>query len=313
MKKGVWLAFWILGATWGSSFMLIRIGVQEINPFELVFIRVGIAAVGLLLILRWRGIAIPTERSVLLPLIVIGIGNPAIPFLLISWGEQSIHSSVASILQSTASLFTLVIAHFFFADERLSLQRVGGMVVGFMGVIVLFSANIEGGKVLIDGILGQLAIVVASLFYATFITYSRVMLQGKRVPPLVVAAITMSSATIVMGIAMFISPLFGGPAPVWLGDVSRKSAAAAVTLGLFNTLFAYTLFYTIVSNLGAARAAMVTYVVPVVGLVLGIVFLSEPFSVYLISGAALIVGGIAVVNLPLNKLRLRRKQSEVPV
>jgi drug/metabolite transporter (DMT)-like permease len=159
MRKGAWLGFWCLGLLWGSSFMLIRISVQEINPFQLVFTRVGIASIGLLLWLWLRGIRIPTDLKALTPLFIIGIGNTAIPFLLISWGETIIESSVASILQSTASLFALVIAQFFFDDERMTPQRVGGMIAGFVGVIVLFGANIEDGRVLFTGILGQLSIV----------------------------------------------------------------------------------------------------------------------------------------------------------
>ncbi len=298
MRKGAWIGFWTLGLLWGSSFMLIRISVQEVNPFQLVFTRVGIASVGLLALQFLRGRRIPTDPRVLIPLIVIGVGNTAIPFLLISWGETIIESSMASILQSTASLFTLIVAHFFFEDERMSAQRVGGMLAGFVGVVVLFSANIEGGRVLVTGLLGQLAIVAASMFYATFTTYSRTVLQRQKVEPLTVAAMAMTSAAVVMGIAMFAAPLFGGPSPVWLWDVSRNASTALITLSVFNTLAAYGIFYFIVASLGASRAAMVTYVVPVVGLLLGVVFLNESLTWHLLMGAALILGGIGIVNLP---------------
>ncbi|MEL6269964.1 MAG: DMT family transporter [Chloroflexota bacterium] len=298
MRKWAWIAFWVLGLTWGSSFMLIRISVQEINPFELVFIRVGIAAAGLLALARFQNIAIPSERRVLIPLLLIGIGNPALPFLLISWGETVIHSSTASILQSTTSLFTLVIAHFFFEDERMSPQRVGGMTLGFIGVVILFSSNVDGGRVLLDSLLGQLAVVGASLSYAVTVTYSKIQLKGKGVKPLAVATVSMISATVIMGIATFAAPLLGGPSPVWLTDVSTGAAASAIVLGVFNTLFAYAIFYFVIGSLGAARASMVTYVVPVVGLILGIVFLGEPFTANLFWGAVLIMAGIGFVNIP---------------
>lgn len=298
MKKWAWTLFWLLGFTWGSSFMFIRIGVREINPFQLVFIRVGIAAVGLMAIIFIRRIPLPSDPNTWMHLAIIGIGNNAIPFLLISWGETHIESSVASILQSTASLFTLVIAHFFFEDERITPQRVGGMMAGFIGVVILFGVNIENGEVLLKGLLGQLAVVGASLFYASFITYSRIMLNNRKVRPMVIAAITMSSAAIVMGTLTFTAPLWGGPPPVSLFDVSSGAARASITLGVFNTLFAYMVFYYIISQLGAARAAMVTYIVPVVGLVLGIIFLGEPLGWNLVVGAAFIMGGIGIVNLP---------------
>lgn len=300
MKKLAWFLFWVLGFTWGSSFLLIRISVHEINPFELVFIRVSIAAIGLLIIVHLRGLSIPRKPSALFPLLLIGIGNPAIPFLLISWGETIIDSSVASILQSTASLFTLVIAHFFFDDERLTPQRVGGMILGFAGVTILFGLNFEDGAFAINGLLGQLSIVVASIFYAITGTYSRFILKDKTVKPIVVAAVSMSSATIIMGAAMLLAPVFGGPAPSFFVGISQQAKLAAIALGVFNTLFAYTLLYFIIEAIGASRASMVTYIVPVIGLILGVTFANEPFGWNLVIGAILIISGIGVVNLPVH-------------
>lgn len=300
MRKWAWAAFWLLGFTWGSSFMLIRIGVQEINPFQLVFIRVGIAAVGLLAICWARGLRIPFEREVLFPLILIGLGNTAIPFLLVSWSETVIESSLASILQSTTSLFALVIAHFAFEDERMSPQRVIGILAGFFGVMILFSGGIERGQLLTSSVLGMLGMVLSSLFYATFTTYSRAVIQ-RQINPMVVAAVAMSSAAIAMGVATFVSPLLGGPAPVSLFNTSPGVTASVLILGFFNTFLAYAMFYLIINQLGAARTAMVTYVVPFVGLALGVIFLDEPLSWSLIAGAALIVGGIGIVNLPVRR------------
>lgn len=285
--------------------MLIRISVQEINPFELVFIRVGIAAVGLMALVLIRRMPLPKTFRQLYPLILIGIGNTAIPFLMISWGETIIESSVASILQSTASLFTLVIAHFAFEDERMTPQRISGMIAGFIGVVVLFGVNLEEGQLQLSGILGQLAIVGASLFYAIFTTYSRTVLRGTGTPPMVVAAISMSSATVVMGIVTVLSPYFGGASPVWFQNISSGAAISAIVLGVLNTFIAYALFYFVIGALGAARAAMVTYIVPVIGLILGVMFLNETLSANLVIGAALILGGIGIVNLP-------RRQKSAP-
>jgi drug/metabolite transporter (DMT)-like permease len=303
MKRWAWIAFWILGVTWGSSFLLIKISVEVIPPAQVVFIRTAIAGVGLMLLALARGLKFPSNWSNLFPLILIGIGNTAIPFLLITWGETAIDSSVASILQATASLFTLVIAHFFFADERMTPQRIGGMILGFLGVIVLFAPSIRGSGIAIAVILGQLAIVLASLFYAMFTTYSRVVLNGRGIAPLVVAAVSQSSAAVIMGVITFLSPLFGGSTPVSLLEIPREVSIAVIVLGIFNTCFAYALFYSVVSILGAARASMVTYVVPVVGLVLGIVFLDEPLTWALGIGALLVFAGIGVVNLRLGRTK----------
>ena len=310
MKKMAWLAFWVLGLVWGSSFLLIHISVKEINPIELVFIRAGIAAVGLLTVVFIRRMRIPANPREMFPLLLIGLGNPAIPFLLINWGETIIESSVAGVLQSTASLFTMIVAHFVFVDERMNSRRVSGMVIGFIGVVVLFGLNVQDGQILFRGVLGQLAIVGASVFYAFAGVYTRVILNEQQFEPIVVAAFSMLSATVIMGIAMFAAPLLGGPSPIWLGAVSPSAMWSAIVLGVFNTFFAYILFYSIIRALGASRASMVTYIVPVVSVILGVSFGNDDVTINLFVGAALILSGIGIVNLKTN-LRLFNRKSKV--
>lgn len=294
MRK--WAGFWLVGLIWGSSFLLIRVGVEEIAPFQLVFIRTGIAAVGLNIVMLLRGKRYPANLRALLPLLIIGIGNTALPFSLITWGEKSVESGLASVLQASASLFTLVIAHFTFADERITLQKALGLLLGFVGVIVLASRSWADGQLVTGNFLGQLAIIGASLCYATFTTYSRKVIQ-KRFEPIVVSAGAMTAAAVVSGIAMLVSPLFGGQPATPLADLSSEVLNSALVLGLVNTFVAYLFYYWIVQELGAARASMVTYVVPAVGLALGVIFLNELLDLRLIIGAGLIFLAIAVVNV----------------
>lgn len=294
MRK--WAGFWLVGLIWGSSFLLIRVGVEEIAPFQLVFIRTGIAAVGLNLVMLLRGKRYPANLRALLPLLIIGIGNTALPFSLITWGEKSVESGLASVLQASASLFTLVIAHFTFADERITLQKALGLLLGFVGVIVLASRSWADGQLVTGNFVGQLAIIGASLCYATFTTYSRKVIQN-RFEPIVVSAGAMTAAAVVSGIAMLIAPLFGGQPATPLADLSSEVLNSALVLGLVNTFVAYLFYYWIVQELGAARASMVTYVVPAVGLALGVIFLNELLDLRLIIGAGLIFLAIAVVNV----------------
>ncbi|MCU0511338.1 MAG: DMT family transporter, partial [Anaerolineae bacterium] len=106
----IWVSFWMVALIWGSSFMLIRIGVAEVHPLHLVLIRTGIAAAGLGLLVVLLKKHVPRQPRTLLSLIVIGMGNNALPFLLIAWGEERVESGLASVLQATAALFTLVVA-----------------------------------------------------------------------------------------------------------------------------------------------------------------------------------------------------------
>jgi drug/metabolite transporter (DMT)-like permease len=304
-----WAAFWLLSLIWGSSFLFIRIGVEEVSPFQVVFMRTGIAAVGLNVVLLLRGKHIPLNWRGLFPLIIIGIGNTIIPFALISWGETHVESGLASLLNGTAALFTLVIAHFAFHDERITLAKVVGLVVGFVGVIVLASRSWAGGQIITGDLAGQLAIVVAALFYAAFGVYSRKTMNN-RYEPMVVAAGSMVAAATGSGILMVLAPSFGGQSPVALNALGNDALWALLLLGFFNTFIAYILFYWIIQQLGAGRASMVTYVIPAVGIVLGALVLDEVVDWRLLVGAGLILSGIAVVNL---RLFRRRVPVTVPV
>ena len=304
MRK--WAGFWALGLIWGSSFLLIRVGVAELSPIQVVFIRTGIAALGLNALLFLRGKHLPFNFRALLPLIIIGIGNTTIPFSLITWGETNITSGLAAMLQSTASLFTLVLAHFFFVDERITLQKIAGLSVGFLGVIVLASRSMTGVGIDVPQLLGSLAIVLASLFYANFTIYSRKQIQN-RYEPIMVSTGAMTFAAISSGILMVIAPLLGGQAATPLDTVTTNVLGAVLLLGFTNTFIAYIIYYWIVRELGAARASMVTYVVPGVGLTLGAIVLHEVIDWRIIVGALLIFCGIAIVNLRFfNRIALHR-------
>ena len=302
--KQAWVGFWLLALIWGSSFLFIRIGVEQLPPFQLVFIRTGIAAVGLTSVVYLRGKRLPTDWHGIGDLLFLGSINTVVPFALITWGETRIESGLASVLQGTAALFTLLIAHFAFADERISWRKLAGLLIGFLGVIVLASRSTAGQIAQSDAtmhLLGQLAVIVASFCYALGGTYGRKAMQH-RLDPIVVAAGSMTVAAVLSGGIAWLSPLLGGPAPISLGQLTPGVLGAVLALGLVNTFGAYLIFYPLVSVLGAARTSMVTYVIPVVGLVLGAIFLGEQVDLRLLIGTLMIVGGIGIVNLNLRSL-----------
>jgi drug/metabolite transporter (DMT)-like permease len=297
-NKQAWIGFFLLGLIWGSSFLFIRIGVEQLGPFEVVFIRTGIAAIGLTLVAYARGKRLPRHWDGIRDLLILGVVNTVIPFAFITWGEKSIDSGLAAVLQATAALFTLVVAHFAFADERITLKKIGGLVVGFIGVIILVSQSWKDGQVATGSLTGQLAIVVASFFYAMGGTYSRQVLK-KGIEPIIAAAGAMITTAIVSGVLMVIAPALGGANIVTPAEMQSNVLFAVVMLGLLNTFVAYIIFYSIIPVLGAARTSMVTYVVPAVGLALGAIFLKEVVDFRLLLGAALIITGIGIVNLRL--------------
>lgn len=304
MRKWAWASFWILGLIWGSSFLLISIGVSEFQTVEVVFIRTAIGAVGLCAVIAARRVYVPRDFATLRALAIIGLGNVVAPYLLITWGEETVKSGIAAVLQATAALFTLVVAHFTLADERMTPAKIIGLILGFGGVVVLFSGELNTGQPLADSLIRPLAIVLASLFYAIFTVYSKKIIKGK-VEPVVMAAGTMVTAAVVTGPLA----LLGGFTP--LDSVSSNALIGVIILGVLNTFIAYLFFYFIVRELGAAKAAMVTYIVPPVGVVLGALVLNEPLGVTLLVGAGLIMLGIAIVNLRVGRFFTRKQQPAV--
>lgn len=294
-----WLYFWLLGGIWGSSFLLMRIAVVEIPPAQLAFLRIAIAALGMNVVLFLTRRSYPTNPDLLRGLVIVGIGNTAVPFTLLAWGEQIIPSGLTSVIQAIVPVFSLIIAHFAFHDERMTPTRVAGVLLGFTGIVILSATapadTAQHNATVTDPLLGVLAIVAASLCYGIFTVYSRRVYQQHKPDAITVSTVTMTSAALVTFAFMFLLPFVGERAPVNLLDVSGGTLLATAFLGFVNTFIAYLLFYDIIPILGAARSSMVTYVVPIVAVALG-ALAQEPVTPGMIGGAALIMSGIVLAN-----------------
>lgn len=293
-----WTAFWLLGFIWGSSYLLIHIGVRELSPFQLVFMRTTIAAVGLNMVLFFHGKQFPRQWKQLWPLFMIGIGNTTIPFVLISWGEKSVASGLASILQTTETLFVFIIAHFMLEDERMTLEKTLGLSIGFGGVVVITSPSWSGESLKTAGLSALLAIVAAQVFYAFFVIYTRKVINSG-VEPIVISSGSMSAAALTSGVGMIFSPLLGGQAFVPITHLSHDTMLAVLVLGVVNTFIAYLLAYWTLQQIGASQFGMISYVILVVGVTLGVIVLGEALSAEIILGAILILSGVVVTHLHL--------------
>jgi drug/metabolite transporter (DMT)-like permease len=288
MRIKEWLAFSALGLIWGTSFLWIKIAVAETGPLTLVGLRLLFGFLGLLVVLAIQRPKLPRDRRTWLAFGFMGVFNTAVPFTLITWGETRIASSLASILNGSVPLFTIVIAHFWLHDEKITLPRLGGLLVGFVGIVVLVSRDLQPSELHFD-IWGQLAVLAASVSYATAITFSRRHLRGQ--PPVLQAGMVLLIADSLIWLTAA-----GAERPL---DPPNSALAwfAVLWLGLLGTCVAYLLFFWLINAWGPTRASLVTYVFPVIGLVLGIIFLHESADWRLLAGSALIVGGIGVVNL----------------
>ncbi|WP_299025508.1 DMT family transporter [uncultured Thermanaerothrix sp.] len=281
-----WSKFILLGLIWGSSFLWIKIGVQELGPFTLVTLRVFFATLGLWVVARVHR-ATPPWRQVLPAFFVLGVLNMALPFVLISWSEQYISSGMAAILNSTVPLFTLLIAPLFLPDDPWTLPKGLGLVVGFLGVVVLMSNQVQGD--LTRPKIGQLTMLLAAISYAAAAVYARRKVRG--LPPDV-----QSLGQSLMAILVMFPLAFSLEAPFTLPQ-QPLTWIAVLWLGLMGSCVATLLYYSLLQSIGPTRTTLVTYIFPLVGVILGALFLHERPDWHLLVGGALIISGVAVVNL----------------
>ena len=285
MKLKHWLVFLLLGGIWSSSFLWIKIAVQEVGPITLVAFRVLFGLLfGFVVILIQRN-KLPMTRQVWFPVLLLGIVNVAIPFFLISWGEQAIDSAVAAILDATVPLFAIVIAHLALHDDRITFYKTLGLLIGFAGVVVLVSKDIGGSS---SSLLGEAAVVLASMFYAGSAVYARKTTEN--VPSILRSVGPLMSSTAVMWIATL-----GLERPLRMPHLPI-TWVALLWLGILGSGFAFILNYYLLHEIGPTRTTMVTYLFPLGGVILGVGFLGEKLSWQLLAGAALIVASLAVAN-----------------
>jgi len=292
-----WTMFVALGLIWGSSFLLIKVAVDDFGPLPLVSVRITLAALVMAAYLRASRRRWPTSRGELAALLFVGVANTALPFGLITWGEQTIDSGLATVLDATVPLFTLVFAHFALADEHVDVYKVIGLGIGFGGVALLAGRDADSTSP--NPLSGQAAVLVASAFYALSSVVIRRYLR--RVDPYVIAG----GSLMIGAVAILSATLLTAPLPT-ISEISGQAALAVIVLALLNTVVAYFLFYGLLDAWGSIRTSLVTYLLPPVGLTLGALLLDEPVDWKIVAGTLLILSAIVAVNWrSLPRLRAR--------
>lgn len=276
----------VLGALWGSSYLFIKVAVAEVPVMTLVAGRLTLSAAILWIMVLASGRKIPRSRSLWGAYTVMGFLNGTVPYALISWGEQYIPSGLAALLQATMPLFTAVMAHLLIEDERMTLLSALGVSIGFAGVLVLMLPDLRQG--LQASLMGQLAIVASSVSYAGAAIFARTRLRGQ--PPLMstLGQLTMG-AVLTTPFSLFIDRPF---------DLSPSLPAWGAWLGLalLGTVIAYVIYYALIERTSATYTSLVTYIIPVNGLILGAAVLAEPLTAAVLLSAALILLGALLVR-----------------
>lgn len=249
--------------------------------FRMLFGALTAVMIAMFLKVRW-----PRDAKTWGIFAILGPTSLAIPIFFISWGEQTIDSAVASILNATTPLFTLVIANFLLHDDKMTIPKVIGLIIGFAGVVVLMSKDLSASAQ--NSVIGQAAVIVASLFYAGSAVAARKYTQ--HVEALARGSLPLVTATIFMWI---LGPLTEKPfefpslSITWL---------AALWLGILGSGLAVIMYYYLIHEIGPTRTTLVTYLFPVGGVLLGVIFLNELLSWQLLAGTLLIILSLFVVN-----------------
>lgn len=276
----------ILGIIWGASYLFIKVIVAEVPVLTLVAGRVTLATIIMWGILRARGLSLPRSRRMWGAYAMLGFLGAALPYSLISWGEQYIPSGLASLLQATTPIFTVILAHFLTDDEPVAMAKIIGVIIGFVGVGILMLPDPSTG--LRADLLGQLAIVGSSLCYAGVAIYARSRLRGQ--PPLVSA-----TGQLTMGMVYMLPASLLIDRPFGLSP-SLPVLASWMVLTILGTVVAYVIYFTIIERASATFVTMVTYIIPVNGLMLGALVLNEQLNATVLGSLVLILLGVLLVR-----------------
>jgi drug/metabolite transporter (DMT)-like permease len=282
MALRVWLWLLSLSVLWGGSFFFAKVALGELGPFTVVFARVSLAALALALV-------VPLRRDAPWPAyFAMGFLNNALPFSLIFWGQTEIASGLASILNATTPLFTLVVAHFLTSDEKIDRTKIAALLIGLLGVVVLIGpAALVGGSAL----WGQAACLAAALSYAFAGVYGRRFRRLGIAPAEAAAGQVTASAVLIVPIMLIVDQPWLLAAPP-----SLAVCLALAGLALLSTALAYVLYFRILAAAGATNLLLVTFLIPVTAILLGAVVLGERLEPRHFAGMALIGVGLALID-----------------
>lgn len=288
MNLREWAMLLALAAVWGGSFFFNGIAVQELPVFTVVGFRVTLAALILLAILRLRGERMPRGRQVWAAFLGMGLLNNAIPFSMIVWGQQHIASGVASILNASTPLFTVIFAHVLTRDERMTTGRLAGVAIGFAGVAVMI------GPAALRDLGVQVAAQLACL--AGAVSYAFAGIYGRRFRAMGISPISTATGQ-VMASGMILLPLVLLVDRPWtLAAPGPAAILALIGVAAISTALAYVLYFRILATAGATNLLLVTFLIPVSAILLGTLFLDETLLPRHLAGMALIGAGLVALD-----------------
>jgi drug/metabolite transporter (DMT)-like permease len=275
-----------LGAIWGASFMFIKVAGAEMQRFFLVEIRLGLAALVMIVLSFSQRGTFAAMRANWPAILVMGVINCAVPYTLITWGEVYINSGLAAIYNACAPLWAGALGLVWVWAERLSPSRLLGLLAGMAGVVLVVSSNLGSGGDSSMQLVGQGAVLLAALSYAVAGIFGRKRLQG------VPVQVTATGQLITGALILFPLSLFQIPSQL----PSAPAIASLATLSIVGTAIASLMYYWLLTHVGATRTLLVTYLLPAFALIWGALLLHEPITVIAVAGLVLILLGITITS-----------------
>jgi len=287
MTPREWALLLTLSVFWSTSFFFIAVIVTQVPPITTALSRVVIASLVLLVFIHITGRRLPADPRAWRAFAGMSLLNNAVPFCLIAWAQTHITSGLASILNATSPLWTVIIAHFFTHDEKFNGSRVAGVLIGLMGV-----AWMTGGDAVRElgvNVTAQVAVLVASMLYAASAVYGR-RFRSLGVDPLVTTTgVSMVTSAVLLPVSLIVDQ-------PWTLNPGLPVAGAMLGLGVISTAISYGLYYRILATAGATNVLLVTLLVPVGAILLGTLILHERLEPKHLAGMALIAVGLATID-----------------
>jgi|TARA_B110000902_G_scaffold256427_1_gene323205 drug/metabolite transporter (DMT)-like permease len=276
-----YIVLFALGALWGSSFGAIKIALHGVTPLTVMSVRILLAGAALLLLILVRKTPLPRGIQNWIKISWMALFGTLIPFFLVPWGQLQIDSSLAAILMAVSPLFALTLGHFFSEHESFTLRQLLAMLVGFSGILLVFGENAISS---INGnIWAQLAVIGAGFCY----TISGVIVSRVRG-----ASADSVSASIFICSSVIVFPLWMILEQPWSLHFETESLLALTYLGLVSTGMAFLMRYYIILRAGAVFLSYVAFIIPMFGILFGILFLGETISVNTMGAVVLILSGV---------------------
>lgn len=295
----IFLIYLILCFVWGSTWLAIKISIESFPPFISAGLRFFIASFTIFTLMRIRGTELQTDEEAIKLYFMMGFFSFVIPFGLVYWAEQFVDSGLASVLFAVYPFFVAIFSFFMIPNEKITLIRIVGMVLGFSGILIIFYDSFS--LKIIDYILGMLAIVISAIMQAFMaVTIKK---RGKYLNPLTMNLIPMMIAGIVM---LSVGLLFENFERI---IITERGVIAVLYLAVIGSVVTFTSFYWLLKKISVIIMSLIAFITPVVAIILGWLLYGETLSKNHLIGTSLVLIGVLIANLPSDSLERIKKMA----